>query len=289
MRLLPALGLLVLAAGCSSGSPVSQSSLTVGVDSAPPPPRGALVLAAEAGTRAVALAVGKRRLTATVLGPDGGPLSGLKVSFRDGSRVVSASPCGLGCYSAASPRPENVEVRLSGSKPVDFAIPAQPRSAAAIVARAARATRKLKSLVYVESLRSGPTGGLLTTWSMKAPNEVEYRIRGGADAIVLGTRRWDRDRPGAPWRRSQQLPALQVPLPAWGSRATNAYVLRNTSVGGKPAWVVSFVNPSTPAWFTAVIDKATYRPLKLRMTAASHFMSHDYLEFDRPLTIKPPR
>ena len=68
MRLLPALGLLVLAAGCSSGSPVSQSSLTVGVDSAPPPPRGALVLAAEAGTRAVALAIGKRRLTATVLG-----------------------------------------------------------------------------------------------------------------------------------------------------------------------------------------------------------------------------
>ena len=247
------------------------------------------MLAAEAGTRAVALAVGKRRLTATVLGPDGGPLSGLKVSFGERSRVVPASPCGLGCYSAASPRPANVEVRLSGSKPVDFAIPALPRSAAAIVARAARATRKLKSLVYVESLRSGPTGGLLTTWSMKAPNEVEYRIRGGADAIVLGTRRWDRDRPGAPWRRSQQLPALQVPLPAWGSRATNAYVLRNTSVGGKPAWVVSFVNPSTPAWFTAVIDKATYRPLKLRMTAASHFMSHDYLEFDRPLTIKPPR
>jgi hypothetical protein len=289
MRLLPALGLLVLAAGCSSGSPVSQRSLTVGVDSAPPPPRGALVLAAEAGTRAVALAVGKQRLTATVLGPDGGPLSGLKVSFRDGSRVVPASPCGFGCYSAASPRPTNVRVQLSGSKPVDFAIPARPRPAAAIVARAARATRKLKSLVYVESLRSGPTGGLLTTWSMKAPNEVEYRIRGGADAIVLGTRRWDRDRPGAPWRRSQQLPALRVPLPAWGSLATNAYVVRETNIGGKPAWVVSFVNPSTPAWFTAVIDKATYRPLKLHMTAASHFMTHDYLEFDRPLTIKPPR
>ena len=284
-----ALGLLMLAAGCSNGSPVSQRSLQVGVESAPPPPPGALVLAGESGTRAVALAVGKRHLTATVLAPDGGPLSGLKVSFRAGSRVLPASPCGLGCYSAASPPPANVQVRLSGSKPVDFEIPARPRPAAAIVARAARATRKLKSLVYLESLRSGPTGGLLTTWSMKAPNEVEYRIRGGADAIVLGTRRWDRDRPGAPWRRSQQLPALQVPLPAWGSRATNAYVLRGTSVRGKPAWVVSFVNPSTPAWFTAVIDRATYRPLQLHMTAASHFMTHDYLEFNRPLTIKPPR
>ena len=164
-----------------------------------------------------------------------------------------------------SPRPArpHVQVRLSGSKPVDFEIPARARPAAAIVARAALATRKLKSLVYVESLRSGPTGGLLTTWTMKAPNEVEYRIRGGADAIVLGTRRWDRDRAGAPWRRSQQLPALRVPLPAWGARATNAYVLRETSVGGRPAWVVSFANPSTPAWFTAVIDRATYRPLQL--------------------------
>lgn len=284
-----ALGLLLLAAGCSSGSPVSQRSLQVGVESAPPPPRGALVLAGESGTRAVALAVGNRRLTATVLAPDGGPLSGLKVSFRAGSRVVPASPCGLGCYSAVSKRPANVQVRLSGSKPVDFRIPARSRPAAAIVARAARATRKLKSLVYVESLRSGPSGGLLTTWTMKAPNEVEYRIRGGADAIVLGTRRWDRDRPGEAWRRSQQLPALHVPLPAWGSRATNAYVLRGTSIGGKPAWVISFVNPSTPAWFTAVIDRATYRPLQLHMTAASHFMTHDYLEFNRPLTITPPR
>lgn len=289
LRLLPALGVLMLAAGCSNGSPVSQRSLQVGVESAPPPPRGALVLGGESGSRAVALAVGKRRLTATVLAPAGGPLSGLKVSFRVGSRVVPASACGQGCYSAAAARPAHVQVRLIGSKPVDFDIPTRPRPAAAIVARAARATRKLTSLVYVESLRSGPTGGLLTTWTLKAPNEVEYRIRGGADAIVLGTRRWDRDRTGAPWRRSQQLPALRVPQPAWGSRATNAYVLRDTSVGGRPAWVVSFANPSTPAWFTAVIDRATYRPLRLHMTAAAHFMTHRYLEFDRPLTIEPPR
>ena len=290
LRLSPALGLLMLAAGCSSDSPVSQRSLQVGVEGAPPPPRGALVFGGESGSRAVALAVGKRRLTATVLAPSGGPLSGLKVSFAAGSKVVPASPCGQGCYSAAAtPRPAHVQVRLSGSKPVDFDIPARARPAAAIVARASRATRKLKSLVYVESLRSTPKGGLLTTWSMKAPNEVEYRIRGGADAIVLGTRRWDRDRAGAPWRRSQQLPALRVPLPAWGSRATNAYLLGETTVGGRPAWVVSFANPSTPAWFTAVIDRATYRPLRLHMTAAAHFMTHRYLQFDRPLTIEPPR
>ena len=234
MRLLPALGLLMLVAGCSSGSPVSQRSLSVGVESAPPPPRGALVLGAESGSRAVALAVGRTRLTATVLGPGGGPLSGLKVSFGADSRVVPAKPCGPGCYSAPAARPAHVQVRVSGSKPVVFDIPARPRPAAAIVARAAQATKKLKSLVYTESLRSSPAGGLMTTWTLKAPNEVEYRIRGGAEAIVLGTRRWDRDRAGAPWRRSKQLPALDVPQPAWGSRATNAYVLRDGRVGRSP-------------------------------------------------------
>jgi hypothetical protein len=180
-------------------------------------------------------------------------------------------------------------VRLSGSRAVAFDIPKGTRPAAAIVAHAARVTRALKSLVYTEALRSGPTGGLLTTWSLQAPDQVEYRIRGGADAVVLGTRRWDRDRPGAPWRRSQQLPALRVPQPAWGSQASNAYVLGTARVNGRPVWVVSFANPTTPAWFTAWIDRATYRPLRLHMTAAAHFMTHRYLAFDRPLKIEPPR
>jgi hypothetical protein len=287
--MLPAVGLAMIAAGCSSGSPVSQRSLSVGVESAPPPPPGALVLGGESGRRAIALAVGKGKLTATVLAPEGGPLSGLKVAFHAGSRLIPARLCGLGCYSAAAPRPRHVEVRLSGSRPVSFDIPDRTRPAAAIVARAARVTRSLKSLVYTEALRSGPTGGLLTTWSLQAPDEVEYRIKGGADAVVLGTRRWDRDRPGAPWRRSQQLPALRVPQPAWGSRATNANLLRMGRVDGHPVWVVSFANPTTPAWFTAWIDRTTYRPLRLHMTAAAHFMTHRYLAFDRPLTIEPPR
>lgn len=282
-------GWALLAAGCSSGPAVSQRSLQVTVENPPPPPRGALVLGGESGSRAVALAAGRARLTATVLSPTGGPLSGLKASFRVGSRTIPARACGLGCYSAALPRPMRVQLLLSGSRPVAFSLPAHPRPAGAIVARAARATRALRSLVYVESLRSKPTGGLLTTWSLKAPNEVEYRIRGGASAVVLGTRRWDRDEPGARWRRSQQLPALRVPQPAWGAVATNAYVLRDGSVHGRPVWIVSFANPRIPAWFTAWIEKGTYRPLQLRMTAAAHFMFHRYLAFDRPLTITPPR
>lgn len=282
-------GAALLAAGCSGGAGVSRRALAVGVETGTPLPRGALVLAGESGARAVALAVQPGRLTATVLSPGGGPLSALKVSFATARRAVQAGPCGSGCYSARASHSARVEVRLSGSRPVVFHLPAHPRPAGALVARAARVTRGLKSLVYVESLRSGPTGGLLTTWRLRAPDEVEYRIRDGASAIVLGERRWDRDRPGAPWRRSRQLPRLRVPEPAWGSRATNAYVLRDGRVDGRPVWVVSFANPTTPAWFTAWIDRATYRPLRLRMVAAAHFMTHRYLRFDRPLEISPPR
>ena len=127
---------------------MSQNSLQVTVQNPPPPPRGALVLAAESGRRAVALAVGKGKLTATVLSPEGGPQSGLKVSFLTGSRTIPAKPCGLGCYSAVAPAPRHVVVRLNGSPPVAFSLPARPAPAAAIVARAARATRALRSQVY---------------------------------------------------------------------------------------------------------------------------------------------
>jgi hypothetical protein len=295
-RVAVALGVLLLGAlvaggvaltqiGSGHGSAVGTSSLTVGVVAPPKPPRGALVLAGESGERAVALAVLPRRLTATVLGGDGSPLSGLWLSFRAGSRVVRARPCGHGCYTPAA----RVEVRPAGSPSLTFRVPAARRPAAAIVARSARTVRSLRSLVYVESLRSGPTGGIVTTWRMKAPDEAEYTIHGGAEAVVLGERRWDRDHAGEPWRRSQQLPPLLLPQPAWGSVATNEYVLSQSRVGGRPVWVVSFANPTTPAWFTAWIDRETYRPLRLRMTAAAHFMFHRYVQFNRPLRIVPPR
>jgi hypothetical protein len=274
------------------GSLVRQPSVQPATNALPPLPRRAVVLAGESGTRAVALAVGagiRPKLTATVLGQDGNPASGLPLSFRIGNVSLPAQACGPGCYTTAAPRRAGrVEVVLPRN-PVAFDIPASTPSAARIVARASRVTRRLHSLVYVESLRSGPTGGLLTTWRLKAPSEVTYTIRDGASAVVIGRTRWDRDRPGAPWRRSQQIPALTVPEPAWGSTALNAHLLGTARIAGRPVWIVSFVNPDTPAWFTAWIDRHTYRTLRLKMTAAAHFMRHTYLEFNQPLRIVPPR
>ena len=274
------------------GSLVRPTKVGPAKDVVAPPPHGAVVLADESGTNAVALAVSpgaRPELTATVLAQSGDPASGLPLSFRVGGRTLPATACGSGCYTARAARPvRRVDVVLPGHS-VPFDLPRSAPSAARIVARAARATRRLSSLVYVESLRSGPTGGLLTTWRLKAPSEATYDIREGAQAVIIGDTRWDRDKTGEPWRRSPQIPALKVPRPAWGSVAVNAHLLGSARIGGRPVWVVSFANPTTPAWFTAWIDKSTYRPLRLKMTAAAHFMLHRYLEFDQPLRISPPR
>jgi hypothetical protein len=285
----------VLGAGClgsSGGSAVATTAVSSArAENPPAPPRGSLVLAHELGSRAVALAIDSRRrqLTATVLSGSGGGASGLHVSFRVGSARLPGRVCGTGCYRVVAPKPvRRVLVEVNGSA-VSFELPATAPSAAAAVGRATRVFSSLRSLVYVESLRSSPTNGIVTTWKLVAPHRLAYKIRGGAAAVVIGERRWDQTSPGAKWQRSRQVPALDVPQPTWGSVARNAHLLGRSRVRGRPVFVVSFVNPTIPAWFTAWIDRSTYRTLQLRMTAAAHFMFHRYLEFNAPVRIKPPR
>jgi hypothetical protein len=170
-----------------------------------------------------------------------------------------------------------------------FRIPTAPPAAAGIVRRAGRVFRTLHTLVYVESLRSKPTNGIVTTWRFVAPNRMAYNIHGGASAVVIGERRWDRIRRGGPWTRTSQIPPLTVPQPSWNNNVVDARLLGGSRVDGRPVWIVSFANPSLPAWFTAWIDRASYRTLRLRMTAAGHFMFHRYLRFNGPVKIVPPR
>jgi hypothetical protein len=123
---------------------------------------------------------------------------------------------------------------------------------------------------------------------LDAPDKVTYQIRGGASAVIIGSRRWDRSKPAAKWVASPST-VLKVPAPTWNSGVTNARVLGSATVHGHPVWLVSFATPSVPAWFTAWIDKRSYRTLQLRMTAPAHFMFHRYTEFNAPLKIRPPR
>jgi hypothetical protein len=65
-------------------------------------------------------------------------------------------------------------------------------------------------------------------------------------------------------------------------------VLGASRVAGHAVWIVSFSDPTVPAWFTVWIDQRTKLPLRVRMTAAAHFMDRRYGAFDVPTRIVPP-
>ena len=47
-------------------------------------------------------------------------------------------------------------------------------------------------------------------------------------------------------------------------------VHERNAVDGRPVWRVSFLDRSTPAWFTIFVDRATYRTLRVDMVAQAH-------------------
>jgi hypothetical protein len=262
----------------------------------PAPPRGAIVLSQEAGSRALGLAIVPGRATTltrvSLLGPSGSGAGGLDVRARFGAGpALVLRPCGAGCYQADIPagkvsRAVSVTV---GHEVYDFRLPALrvPPDASELVDHAARAWKGLKTLVWRERLAGNPTDAIHTTFKAVAPDELSYTIRGGSAAVIIGGTRWDRASPTGKWQARPQNPPLRQPSPFWAS-AFDARVLGSGSIRGRAVWLVSFFDPSTPAWYQTAIDKQNYRTLDLTMTAASHFMHHVYGPFDLPFRLHPP-
>ena len=76
--------------------------------------------------------------------------------------------------------------------------------------------------------------------------------------------------------------------------ATDWRVVRDASMlgtarrDGRAVDLVSFYDPTVPAWYEGEVDRQTRLPLRMRMTAAAHFMTHAYGAFNAPLEILPP-
>jgi hypothetical protein len=261
------------------------------------PPQGAVVLARESRELAVALAIEPRmplRLTATIINGQGTGVDGLDVELIAGTAASGASnrgrTCGRGCYTTSLPvrAPTRFAVNIAGAgsfRSVAFPLPGRwaPTSGAAFLARATQAFRALRTVRYAERLSSGPGHTIVTTWKLEAPNSVEYAISGGAGGIVISRTRWDRLRAGAPWEKSTST-LLPQPVPSWGVRVTNAYVLHRTS----SRVTISWLDRDGRAWFTGTFDRATARPIEVRMTAPAHFMRQRYLAFNSGVRIVPP-
>jgi copper transport protein len=263
--------------------------------------RSAFVVGAPAGDLAVGLAVTPRgessvEARATVLAASG-PVSGLDVRLRVSGSWVRATPCGAGCYSAQSAlrgRPTALAARLvrPGRAPLlaRFRVPeAWPApTATTIVRRAAQAFRELRTLTFTSRLASSPTNATTTLWRLQAPDRLSYReLETGSESVIVGARRWDRTGPKARWSTSPQAPVHQ-PSPPWPRPFRSAHLLGSGTVGGRSVWIVSFLDPATPSWFTIAVDKETYRTLWVDMIATAHFMVEHYRGFDAPIEIVPP-
>lgn len=291
---------LLLRPGTSAPAATSnESTLPVAQPAGfPVPPLGAVVFSRELGGDALALGVVAQRgsllLQASVVGPEGHGVSGLSVGFTVQRHTAHALECGAGCYRATLPvtaRPASVGVDVSGNAAAHWlvALPTvwPPPGAKALLARAGKAWRSLQSLSYEESLGSDARHRVVSAWQIQAPDRVAYQVRGGWDAIVVGTRRWDRPPNRARWQESGQS-RLTQPVPFWQAVA-DAHVLGGTRMHGHSVWLVSFFDPVTPAWFEIALDRRTLRTVDLRMTTTAHFMHDVYSGFNTSPAITPPR
>ena len=266
----------------------------------PAPPDGAVVYAREDGSDVLALGVAARRgallLQASVLGDQGHGVPGLRVVFAVRGERRVATPCGAGCYRVTVPLSPSLGAvsldvgRGAASTRWSVELPAAwpPPDGAAILARAGRVWRSLRSLAYVERLASDSSDESTSAWRVAAPDRAAYSIRGDGEAIVIGDRRWDRSRPGGRWVESSQSAPITQPVPFWAA-VSNAHILGTVAIAGRTAWLVSFFDPVTPAWFEVTVEKATGRTLAMRMFATAHFMHDVYRLFNRAPAITPPR
>jgi len=310
LRLLAALGALALgatavvivgvlahrtpgpAAATNTPAPSTTSSDETEKTGFPAPPEGAVVFSRPDGSDVLALAVVPGRdlgLQASVVDGQGKGVDGLNVSFRVGSQAADGEQCGAGCYRAtvSSPAaPRLVEVRVArDEKTTTWRVPMPrqwpPRDASALIERATRTFRGLRTVAVRDWLASGPGHALFSRWTLAAPDRLTYRIENGPAAVIIGNHRWDKV-PGGKWEKSPQTPIHQ-PTPFWVSW-TDARVLAST----KSAWRVSFFDPKTPGWYELRIAKRSLRTLELRMHATAHFMREVYSQFNEPLKITPP-
>ena len=184
-----------------------------------------------------------------------------------------------------------LRVSGAGRRPsaLTFTLPSWPPPAASkLLAAATRAFHQLRTLTTHERLASSQRNFVNTIYQAESPDRLTYKIAGGGpQAVIIGTKRWDRDHAVGKWQFSAQSP-LRQPTPFWTS-ATDAHLLGTTRIDGRAASLISFYDAKIPAFFTIAVDRATLHTLDLRMTAAAHFMHHRYSGFNAPVKITPPR
>jgi copper transport protein len=252
------------------------------------PARSGAVAAGRAGRIAVAgQRLGARRLRLTLISLTGTAVVDALVTV-DGRAALPCPAARSACYVAdapAGPEALRVHVERAGTPPATarLDLPAASAPPAATLVRAsARRFRSLLSLRAENDLSSGgPT--VHTTYIEHAPDRVAWTVRGGAQAIIIGRTRWDRQRADAPWKRSRAV-HVRVPDPFWARGAVAAHLVGRH--GG--VRIVTLALRSGPTFFRLWIGPGA-RVQRLEMVAAGHFMHERELDQNRAAPVVPPQ
>ncbi len=226
-----------------------------------------------------------------MLGLDG-PASDLDVTISLNGNAQRGEPCGGGCYTVTAPvqQPRSLAVQVGRAK-ASFRTPElwpAPSAGTAVVA-ATKYFRGLRSVTIDSQLASSPTNATTTIYKMAAPDRLfGIEPKGGAAEIIIGGKRWDRDSANARWEQSPAVPVRQPSTP-WPPGFRYAHYAGDETLKGRTMSVVTFYDPLTPAWFAIQLDPNTGRTYAMNMIATAHFMREDYRDFNKPLTIVPPK
>jgi hypothetical protein len=175
------------------------------------------------------------------MGSQGYGVDGLRVHVAG----APATPCGHGCYAGSAPIGRSVHVEVN-NQPIDFPVPRPPfRSGNALLARIDARYLRARTAVFDERLSSGPGQTVTSSWRLAAPDSLSYVASDGSSGVIIGGRRWDKQK-GGRWEESPQAPKLPQPALPWPRSPANVMDLEPGTIRGRPVVRVSFLDPTCP-------------------------------------------
>jgi copper transport protein len=262
----------------------------------PAPARDELAVAGQGGATVVAAWIrrGPAGLSGTVrlLDYRGRP-SGASARIA-GARQAA---CGRGCETfslAAAPDALRVSVRerrrtAIATLPSAWRVGGGPR-ARALLERAQRTMRRLRSVRQVEDVTSGPGTFARTRYTLRAPDRLAYVTGAGVRAVAIGSRQWFRTA-ARPWQESEApggAPFRTSAFFRWTPYATAIQLLGERRRGRRAVAEVALMDPGTPVWTRLAIDVGSGRVLDEQFVARSRFVMHRNFDFNAAVSITPP-
>ncbi len=174
---------------------------------------------------------------------------------------------------------------LTGSNGVRGTDPAALR----LLAQARAAYAATRSWRTVEQIADGAGNVVVTAIEAAVPDRLRYRTSAGAEAILIGSRRYQRQSGGRWVQDRLTLPqAVTGPFIFYLEQVETAALGRTEQCGSEECQIVLWEAPGRAATFAGWIGRRTMQVHRLLMVASGHFMTAELRGVNIPLQITPP-